>query len=134
VRSWTQSRGWSEQALGSCWSTAPALYEPADPFRDRDWCLATSPLPPTRSCRRLLESRLSRGISSFEAPTTPFTLTGGSPGILVDGARLTEFMMEHAGGVSHRKLKVPKLDGDYFENEPRPISRGTGGIPGRKVV
>jgi restriction system protein len=35
--------------------------------------------------------------------------------VLVDGARLTELMMEHAVGVSHRELKVPKLDGDYFE-------------------
>jgi restriction system protein len=35
--------------------------------------------------------------------------------ILVDGARLTELMMEHGVGGSHRELKVPKLDGDYFE-------------------
>jgi restriction system protein len=35
--------------------------------------------------------------------------------VLVDGARLTELMMEHGVGVSHRAINVPKLDGDYFE-------------------
>jgi restriction system protein len=35
--------------------------------------------------------------------------------VLVDGARLAELMIEHGVGVSHRTLKVPKVDSDYFE-------------------
>lgn len=35
--------------------------------------------------------------------------------VLVDGKRLTELMIEHGVGVSHKALKVPKLDSDYFE-------------------
>ncbi len=35
--------------------------------------------------------------------------------VLVDGERLAQFMIEHGVGVSHRTVKVPKLDSDYFE-------------------
>lgn len=35
--------------------------------------------------------------------------------VLVDGARLTSLMIEHGVGVSHRTLKIPKVDSDYFE-------------------
>lgn len=35
--------------------------------------------------------------------------------ILVDGARLAKLMIEYGIGVSHRLLKLPKLDSDYFE-------------------
>jgi restriction system protein len=35
--------------------------------------------------------------------------------VLVDGERLASLMIEHAVGVSHRVVKVPKLDSDYFE-------------------
>lgn len=35
--------------------------------------------------------------------------------VLVDGARLTSLMIEHGVGVTHRIVKVPKLDADYFE-------------------
>jgi len=35
--------------------------------------------------------------------------------VLVDGKRLTDLMMEHGVGVSHRALNVPKVDQDYFE-------------------
>lgn len=34
---------------------------------------------------------------------------------LLDGARLAELMIEHGVAVSHRILKVPRVDGDYFE-------------------
>lgn len=33
---------------------------------------------------------------------------------LIDGARLTGLMIEHGVGVSHRVVKVPKVDGDHF--------------------
>ena len=35
--------------------------------------------------------------------------------VLIDGARLTDLMMEYGVGVSHRTVKVPKIDSDYFE-------------------
>lgn len=35
--------------------------------------------------------------------------------ILVDGTRLAKLMIEYGIGVSHRLLKLPKLDSDYFE-------------------
>jgi restriction endonuclease Mrr len=34
--------------------------------------------------------------------------------VLIDGERLTALMIEHGVGVSHRVVKVPKVDGDYF--------------------
>lgn len=37
--------------------------------------------------------------------------------VLVDGRRLAELMTEHGVGVSHRTLRVPKVDSDYFEPE-----------------
>jgi restriction system protein len=35
--------------------------------------------------------------------------------VLIDGNRLAELMMEYGVGVSHRILKIPKIDNDYFE-------------------
>jgi restriction system protein len=35
--------------------------------------------------------------------------------VLLDGARLTDLMIEHELGVTVRPVKVPKVDGDYFE-------------------
>lgn len=35
--------------------------------------------------------------------------------VLVDGERLAELMMEYGVAVSHRLVKIPKLDLDYFE-------------------
>lgn len=36
--------------------------------------------------------------------------------VLVDGVRLSALMIEHGVGVSHKALKIPKIDGDYFED------------------
>jgi restriction system protein len=36
--------------------------------------------------------------------------------VLVDGQRLAELMIDHAVGVSHRAVRVPKLDSDYFDD------------------
>lgn len=36
--------------------------------------------------------------------------------VLVDGVRLTSLMIAHGVGVSHRVLKVAKIDSDYFED------------------
>jgi len=35
--------------------------------------------------------------------------------VLIDGGRLAELMMECGVGVSHRTVKIPKIDNDYFE-------------------
>jgi restriction system protein len=36
--------------------------------------------------------------------------------VLVDGTRLTHLMIEHGIAVTHKPLKVPKVDGDYFDD------------------
>jgi restriction system protein len=36
--------------------------------------------------------------------------------VLVDGKQLSALMIEHGVGVSHKALKVPKVDSDYFED------------------
>jgi restriction system protein len=35
--------------------------------------------------------------------------------VLIDGPRLAELMIEYGVGVSHRLVKIPKIDSDYFE-------------------
>ncbi len=35
--------------------------------------------------------------------------------VLVDGPQLTRLMIEHGVGVSHKALRIPKVDSDYFE-------------------
>jgi restriction endonuclease Mrr len=35
--------------------------------------------------------------------------------VLVDGDRLTALMIEHAVGVTHRPMKLPRIDADYFD-------------------
>lgn len=37
--------------------------------------------------------------------------------VLVDGQRLVELMIDHEVGVSLRPVRVPRLDGDYFDEE-----------------
>jgi restriction system protein len=38
--------------------------------------------------------------------------------VLIDGKRLASLMMEHAIGVTHyRVVRLPRLDGDYFDVE-----------------
>jgi restriction system protein len=37
--------------------------------------------------------------------------------VLVDGTRLADLMIEYEVGVTLRPVSVPKLDGDYFEEE-----------------
>lgn len=49
-----------------------------------------------------------------EAFTTAEKVRTGSI-VLVDGRRLAELMIEHGVGVTHRALRVPKIDSDYFE-------------------
>jgi len=37
--------------------------------------------------------------------------------VLIDGAQLTQLMIECGVGVTHRVVRVPKVDQDYFEDE-----------------
>jgi len=37
--------------------------------------------------------------------------------VLIDGARLAQLMIDHGVGVSHKELKVPHVDLDYFEDD-----------------
>ena len=37
--------------------------------------------------------------------------------VLVDGIRMADLMIDHEVGVTLRPVRVPKLDGDYFEEE-----------------
>jgi len=37
--------------------------------------------------------------------------------ILIDGARLADLMIEYEVGVSSRTVRIPKIDGDYFDEE-----------------
>jgi restriction system protein len=34
--------------------------------------------------------------------------------VLIDGVRLTTLMIEHSVGVSHKTVRLPRVDGDYF--------------------
>ena len=35
--------------------------------------------------------------------------------VLVDGLRLTKLMIEHGCGVTHKTVRIPRIDSDYFE-------------------
>lgn len=37
--------------------------------------------------------------------------------VLVDGTRLAGLMIDHELGVTSRTVRVPKIDGDYFDEE-----------------
>ena len=37
--------------------------------------------------------------------------------VLVDGEQLATLMMDHSVGVSHKALRIPKVDSDYFDDE-----------------
>jgi restriction system protein len=54
--------------------------------------------------------------SGFTAQATEFARSVERV-VLVDGVRLAELMIDHEVGVTSRPLKVPRLDGDYFEEE-----------------
>jgi restriction system protein len=53
--------------------------------------------------------------SSFTAQALEFAKSVEKV-VLVDGAQLASHMIEHGVGVSHRAIKVPKVDSDYFED------------------
>ena len=54
--------------------------------------------------------------SSFSREAREFAESVSDSIVLVDGARLTALMIEHGVGVTHKPLKVPHVDSDYFED------------------
>ena len=36
--------------------------------------------------------------------------------VLVDGDQLSALMMDHGVAVSHKAIRIPKIDNDYFED------------------
>jgi restriction system protein len=68
----------------------------------------------------LAGQRANRGVflttSTFTAQAVDFA-NSVERIVLVDGERLADLMIEHGVGVSHRIVKVPQLDSDYFEDD-----------------
>ena len=64
--------------------------------------------------------RASKGVfittSTFTREAREYANLVSDSLVLVDGARLTSLMIAHGVGVSHRILKVAKIDSDYFED------------------
>lgn len=55
--------------------------------------------------------------STFTREALAFGAQVSDAVVLIDGARLTELMMDHGVAVSHyRVLRLPRVDGDYFES------------------
>ena len=52
--------------------------------------------------------------SSFTADAVSFA-NSVEKIVLVNGQRLAMLMIEHGVGVSHRAVKIPKIDSDYFD-------------------
>jgi restriction system protein len=56
--------------------------------------------------------------SSFTREARDFASQVADNIVLIDGPRLTSLMIEHGVGVTHyRVLRLPKIDGDYFDDD-----------------
>lgn len=78
------------------------------------WAVRTSKRSTVRSPVRGLAKAFSSRPQAYTPHAVEFAATVEGL-ILVDGKRLTELMLEFGVGVSHRIIKVPKLDSDYFD-------------------
>lgn len=54
--------------------------------------------------------------SGFTGEAREFAESVSDSLVLVDGDRLSELMIEHAVGVSHRTVRIPHVDSDYFDD------------------
>jgi restriction system protein len=63
--------------------------------------------------------RATKGVfitsSTFTREAREFARTVSDSIVLVDGDRLTQLMIEYGVGVTHKPIKVPQVDSDYFE-------------------
>jgi restriction system protein len=53
--------------------------------------------------------------STFTKDATEAAAKARGTIVLLDGRRLADLMMDYGIGTTHRALKIPKVDGDYFE-------------------
>ncbi len=53
--------------------------------------------------------------STYTAEARGFAESVADSMVIVDGRELAAYMIEHAVGVSHRTVRMARLDGDYFE-------------------
>jgi restriction system protein len=64
--------------------------------------------------------RATKGVfittSTFSREAREFAESVSDKIVLVDGARLTELMMDFGVGVQHKAIQVPRVDSDYFED------------------
>jgi restriction system protein len=63
--------------------------------------------------------RANKGVfitsSTFTREAIDFARSVSDSIVLVDGERLGQLMIEHGVGVTHKPIKVPQVDSDYFE-------------------
>lgn len=68
----------------------------------------------------LAGNRADKGVfittSSFTKQAIGFAAKVGQI-VLIDGNRLAQLMIDHEVGVSIRAIRIPRVDGDYFEGE-----------------
>lgn len=55
--------------------------------------------------------------SSFTREAREFEGQVAETVVLIDGGRLTGLMIDHGVGVTHRAVRLPKIDADYFDSE-----------------
>lgn len=53
--------------------------------------------------------------SSFTREARDFGTQVSDSVVLIDGTKLTSLMIEYGVGVTHRTIRLPRVDGDYFE-------------------
>jgi restriction system protein len=63
--------------------------------------------------------RATKGVfittSTFTSQAIDYVRSIEKSVVLIDGIRLAELLMDYGVGVSHRAVKIPKLDSDYFD-------------------
>lgn len=65
--------------------------------------------------------RAKRGVfittSTFTKEARDFGNQVSDSVVLIDGTRLTSLLIEYGVAVTHRTIRLPRVDGDYFESE-----------------
>jgi restriction system protein len=69
----------------------------------------------------LVGRRAKKGVfittSNYTREAREFAETVADHVVIVDGTRLASLMIEHGVGVTHKPIKIPQVDGDYFETD-----------------
>jgi restriction system protein len=65
--------------------------------------------------------RATKGVMITTAGYTPqaqeFAESASDKIVLVDGARLTQLMIDYRVGVSHKAVQIPRIDSDFFDDD-----------------